>query len=154
MARVEGVPNWKIQYEIVFESVIRGHHIYKNLWTSNLGESLPCYKDDRAEAKEFDEHAVGVYKNEKTLVGHVPIELSFLMNMFLKANKDNGIIAEVNGGRKRENGFVVPCLYKCRSKNKKIAEILIKEVSNSSEKYQHMDIILKKNILEEKVCFY
>ena len=62
--------------------------------------------------------------------------------MFLKANKDNGIIAEVIGGRKRENGLVVPCLYKCRSKNKKIAEILIKEVS--SQKYQHMDIILKK----------
>ena len=68
--------------------------------------------------------------------------------MFLKANKDNGIIAEVIGGRKRENGLVVPCLYKCRSKNKIIAEILI----NSSEKYQHMDIILKKNILEKKVC--
>ena len=31
--------------------------------------------------------------------------------MFLKANKDNGIIAEVIGGRKRENGLVVPCLY-------------------------------------------
>ena len=70
--------------------------------------------------------------------------------MFLKANKDNGIIAEVIGGRKRENGLVLPCLYKCRSKNKKIAQILIKEVSN----YQHMDIILKKNILEKKVCFY
>ena len=63
--------------------------------------------------------------------------------MFLKANKDNSIIAEVIGGRKRENGLVVPCLYKCWSNNKKIAEILIKEVSNSSEKYQHMDIILK-----------
>ena len=71
--------------------------------------------------------------------------------MFLTANKDNGIIEEVIGGRKRENGLVVPCLYKCRFKNKKIAEILIKEVSNSSDKYQHMDIILKKNILEKKV---
>ena len=37
--------------------------------------------------------------------------------MFLKANKDNGII--VIGGRKRENGLVVPCLYKCRSNNNK-----------------------------------
>ena len=75
--------------------------------------------------------------------------------MFLKANKDNGILAEVIGGRKRENGLVMPCLYKFRSKNKKIAEILIKEVSNSSEKYQHMDIILKgelrsKNFFLEK----
>ena len=77
-----------------------------------------------------------------------------MTNMFLKANKDNSIIAEVIGERKRENGLVVPCLYKRRSKNKKVAEILIKEVSNSSEKYQHMDIILKKNILEKKVCFY
>ena len=32
-----------------------------------------------------------------------------------------------------------------------MAEILMKEVSNSSEKYQHMDIILKKNILEKKI---
>ena len=30
--------------------------------------------------------------------------------MFLKANKDNGIIVEVIGGRKRENGLVVLCL--------------------------------------------
>ena len=45
--------------------------------------------------------------------------------MFLKANKDNGIIAEVIGGIKRGNGLVVPCLYKCQSKNKKIAKILI-----------------------------
>ena len=40
-------------------------------------------------------------------------KINFLTNMFLKANKDNGIIAEVIGGRKRENGLVVPCLYKC-----------------------------------------
>ena len=71
--------------------------------------------------------------------------------MFLKANKNNGIIAEVIGGRKCENVLVLPCLYKCRSKNKKIADILIKEVSNYSEKYQH--IILKKNILEKKYVF-
>ena len=65
--------------------------------------------------------------------------------MFLKANKDNGIIAEVIGGRKRENGLVVPCLYKCRSKNKKIAEILIKEVSNSSESINTWTLYLRKN---------
>ena len=64
--------------------------------------------------------------------------------MFLKANKDNGIIAELIGGIKRGNGLVVPCLYKYLSKNKKIAEILIKEVSNSSEKYQHMDLYFRE----------
>ena len=48
----------------------------------------------------------------------------------------------------------VQIIYFLDCKNKKIAEILIKEVSNASKKYQHMDIILKKNILEKKVCFY
>ena len=48
------------------------------------------------------------------------LKINFLTNIFLKANKNNGIIAEVIGGRKRENGLVVPCLYNCRSKNKKL----------------------------------
>ena len=73
--------------------------------------------------------------------------------MFLKANKDNGIIAEVIGGRKRENGLVVPCLYKSRSKNKKIAKILIKEVSNSSESINTWILYLRKIFYRKKYVF-
>ena len=40
--------------------------------------------------------------------------------MFLKANKDNGIIAEVIGGRKCENGLVVPAYINTDLKIKKL----------------------------------
>ena len=43
------------------------------------------------------------------------MELSFLMHSFLKSRDDNILIAEVIGARKRENGFVVPCVYHGRS---------------------------------------
>lgn len=40
------------------------------------------------EAKLFDDHAVGIYKGEadgeeKSFVGHMPIELSFLVRKFI-----------------------------------------------------------------------
>ena len=54
-----------------------------------------CYKKlrNRVEAKEYDKHAIGIYKTEEeereTLVGHAPIELSLLLFYFLQNNKDN-----------------------------------------------------------------
>ena len=44
------------------EAAIRGHHVYKVTWTPILDEVLICKKDNREEAKEYDLHAVGVYK--------------------------------------------------------------------------------------------
>ena len=67
-------------YEVEFSSVIRGHHVYKVAWSPIIGESLACGKDDRKEAKEHDEYAVGTYlEAANKLVGHVPMELSFLI---------------------------------------------------------------------------
>ena len=76
-------------YQIEFKTAIRGHHVYKQTWTPSLGEILQCKKDNRQEALDHDEHAVGVYKFESDdvetmLVGHVPIELSMLLSRFLK----------------------------------------------------------------------
>ena len=46
-------------YEVQFTSVIRGHHIYKSVWTPILGEKLTCREDDRKEARQHDEYAMG-----------------------------------------------------------------------------------------------
>ena len=44
-----------------------------------------CRKDERKEAKEHDEYTVGTFIQESSkLVGHVPIELSFLVFTFLR----------------------------------------------------------------------
>ena len=49
-----------------------------------------CRKDERKEAKEHDEYAVGTFIQEsRGLVGHVLIELSFLVLTFLRAHDDN-----------------------------------------------------------------
>lgn len=72
-------------YEVEFPSVTQGHHVYKAACSSIKGESLTCKNDDREEAKEHDEYAVGTYlEAENKLVGHVPMEVSSLYSHFSK----------------------------------------------------------------------
>ena len=52
---------WNFVFEVQFTSVIRGHHIYKSVWTPTLGEKLNCREDDRKEVKQHDEYAIGTY---------------------------------------------------------------------------------------------
>ena len=39
------------------------------------------------------------------------MEISFLMNSFLRSREQNTLMAEVTGSRERENGLAVPCIY-------------------------------------------
>ena len=49
---------------------------------------------------------------KEVLVGHIPIELSKLINQFLSANDSNSMTATVAGNRKREQELVVPSTFK------------------------------------------
>lgn len=51
-----------------FVSVIRGHHIYKAVWTPIVGETVQVCKEP---SNPFDVHAVAILKDGST-VGHVP----------------------------------------------------------------------------------
>ena len=48
-------------------SVIRGHHIYKSVWTQIIGEMLVLVPEDN---KEHNKHAVAVMK-DGCIVGHI-----------------------------------------------------------------------------------
>ena len=77
-------PKFEMFYSVDFETVIRGHHIYKSVWKPCDGEILNCVRDKRGEAMEYHKNAIGVYRTpseseQKMLVGHVPIELSSSM---------------------------------------------------------------------------
>ena len=133
-------------YSVDFETVIRGHHIYKSVWKPCDGEMLNsiCVKDKRGEAMEYDKNAIGVYRTpseseQKMLVGHVPIELSSLMNNFLKANDSNKLVAKVSGKRKREVGLVVPAKFKALTKEYRLAKI--QQLQARKEKYTHFEIV-------------
>ena len=130
-------------FEVQFTSVIRGHHIYKSVWTPTLGEKLNCREDDRKEAKQHDEYAIGTYLEAYTgseLVGYVPMELSYLIYTFLRANDDNEVSAKVTGSRRLENGLVVLGTFKAWTPNRAIATKFEREILRLKELCAHMDI--------------
>ena len=53
-------------------------------------------------------------------MGHVSIELSSLLNNFLKANESNKLVAKVLGKKKREVGLVVQAKVTASDTQKKI----------------------------------
>ena len=71
------------------------------------------------------------HEESEQLIGHIPIEISQLMNYFLEAATTNTMTAVVTGKRKREIGLVVPAKYVAYTENHKHAQILIKNCLKS-----------------------
>ena len=147
--------NWKKMCELTFSSVIRGHHVYKEKWKPIPGEILYCREDNRDVAKQYDEYSVGVFREQtgqKSLVGHVLIELSFLVFTFLTSDSRNVVLCKVSGARKLENGLVVPATFIVRTARKKIFEKFKTEIDRYKNICKHMDIDIYahnvKNIIE------
>ena len=131
MARAVEERSFQLYHRVVFRTVIRGHHVYKSIWTPCVGESLVAHRDDRSEALQYDKFAIGTYKKNEEgmeeLVGHVPIELSSLLYHFLSEGPDNHLAIEVTGKRKREVGLVVPAKFTALTKDKRVAMVLDEE---------------------------
>ena len=60
------------------QSLIRGHHVYENVWSPYKVGTLITQPDNRDEAQENDKYAVGIYKKNddgsKEWVGHAQAE--------------------------------------------------------------------------------
>ena len=65
-----------------FNSVVRGHHVYKIVWTPTIDETLQVIRED---ASDHDEYAVAIVKDE-CIVGHVPREISRICSFFKTRN--------------------------------------------------------------------
>ncbi len=88
---------------------MRGH-IYKRIWTPQVGERLETFCE---EDNEHDKYVVAVHlENCATVVGHIPREITRTCHFFIK-NKGE-ITGEVSGRRRRCTaacgGVEVPCL--------------------------------------------
>ena len=122
MARTNIVKDFNLSFEINFKTIIRGHHVYKSVRTSSKGQVLVAQPDERKEALDCDKYTVGIFKRHEedisklSLVVHVPVELSKLLNQFLKADTGNCIYVEVIGKRKWEVEHVVPAKFSARTK--------------------------------------
>jgi hypothetical protein len=100
----------------VYNSCVRGHHVYKDLWTPVVGEGLIC----RAEfGNVHDPYAIAVQKLSLELtsaitVGHVPRNFSAVCHCFM--GNGGTITCQVTGVRRYsadliQGGLEVPCTY-------------------------------------------
>ena len=93
------------------ESFVVGHHIFKEVWTPDIGEMLICLRERN---NPHDQKAVGVFKENATgmiLVGRVPREHSEeLCDVLIEGGS---VSCWITGKRenKRRRGLEVPCMY-------------------------------------------
>ena len=97
-----------MEREVIKESVVRGHHVYKEAWRPVIGQLLPVFSEPN---NRHDRRAVAIYL-DGVVVGHVPREISKVFWFFLKHN--GKIMCEITGRRKCGNGLEVPCAYKLK----------------------------------------
>ena len=104
------------------ESVIRGHHVYKDIWIPVTGEELICQHEI---GNLRDPFAVSVLKGA-TIVGHVPHRISAICSMFLQLG--GSIDCTVIGTRQYsrdlvQGGLEVPCKLKFTGDHKQIEKV-------------------------------
>ena len=72
-------------YSFSIESMIRGYHVYKNIWNNSLDdEELECKREP---GNSSDPYTVAVMKEitgANTVVGHVPRSISSICSIFLR----------------------------------------------------------------------
>ena len=120
--------------EYTFEFVVRGYHVYQDIWTAQDGEVLQC---GRERSNLRDPFAVALVKNG-TIVEHMPKKLSALSSVFLCSGS---IECQLTGSKKflrdlPQGGLEIPCKYIFRGKSIEIKKVshVIKEVYDECEK--------------------
>ena len=92
---------------LVAPSAVRGYHVYKAIWTPEIGEKLTTRRD---RLNEHDRFVIAVMKGKLT-VGHVSREISKLCCLFMK--KGGSLTCTVTGPRRRSpieaGGLEIPC---------------------------------------------
>ena len=120
----------------MLESSVRGHHIFKRIWTPVNGQMLQVQCET---GNAQDARAVATIHNG-AIVGHMPREISRTAFYFLQHG--GRITCEVTGRRKLSDvpnkGLVVPCMYTFSGKPvmiKRLVKLMTKDkTATTSEK--------------------
>ena len=116
----------------IIETVIRGYHIYKEIWAASIGEVLLCARET---ANVHDPYAVAVIRRSIT-VGHVPRALSAVCSLFIRRSGE--ITCQVTGSKKYstdlpQGGLEIPCKLIFKGEKKLVSKVskLLKEALTS-----------------------
>ena len=113
----------KMESEFVMEDCIREHHIYKDIWTPRIGETLIC---DPEVGNLHDRYNVAVLQGI-VKVGHLPRRISTLCHLFLQ--KNGRIHCQVTGKCRYsqellQGGLEVPCVICCSGLKKDVDKVI------------------------------
>ena len=91
------------------DSAVRGFHVYKDIWNSEIGKVLICEQEF---GNLHDPYAVSVVREDNITIGHVPQTISVLCYFFLRRN--GTILCQVTGRQHHsidlpQGGMEVPC---------------------------------------------
>ena len=62
------------------EAMVRGYHVYKDVWAAVVGEEFPCKRED---GNRFDPLAVAVVRAD-AIIGHLPRKISCVCALYLR----------------------------------------------------------------------
>ena len=82
-------------------AVVRGHHIYKDIWSSVHGKELQCKCEI---SNVHDLYAVSVIKHGTGIVGYLPKRISTPCLLILR--KEGSISCIVNGRRSGQRQYL------------------------------------------------
>ncbi len=113
------------------EAMVRGYHIYKEVWESNVGERLACETEQN---NSFDMNAVAVIKSSY-VVSHLPRKISLICSLFLRRSGCSincEVISEKRYSRDLpQGGLEIPCLLyfsgnssECKTSAKNVEKLL------------------------------
>ena len=102
---------------VTVSCVVRGYHVYKEIWKPDAGEEFVCRTE---EGNVHDRKAVAVCSPDGTIVGHLPHEISNLCFHFIQHGGE--IVGETTGTRQHTKadcgGMEIPCLLTLSGKKK------------------------------------
>ncbi len=116
------------EQQLVYDSCIRGYHVFKEIWIPTLGHELLCEPEFR---NIRDAYAVAVQsqaslRGDMETVGHVPRKISAPSCLFIR--RGGVIICQVTGRRRYSadlvnGGLEVPCTYTFVGTGKEIRKV-------------------------------
>ena len=142
----------EIDYSFSVEAVVRGYHVYHEVWPAPVGEQLTCRREI---GNSHDPFAVSVITTASTIVGHVPRRISSVCSVFLR--RGELIFCRVIGTRQYsgdlpQGGMEVPCILTFQGESKEVAkaEKLLKLTSEKNLQLKSMSSANKEDAKEVK----
>ena len=144
------------------DSMIRGNHVYKDIWDSHLGEELTCRRERN---NIHDPYTVAVLKSD-VIVGHIPRAISAACYVFL-GRAGSTISCKVTGPRRYsadlpQGGLEIPCSIEFKGEKSMVGKMQsllgCKESTTCSESTNYLNeespvhsVAIKSEKTEEKI---